>query len=265
MCLIVLISALIWNANLSNALEQNGRTISGIEPPVGFLREEIDGFGLYLRNLRLKPRGYKVHLFDGSEKSWQDGAYAVVDMEIGNYDLQQCADAVIRLRAEYLYANKMYNDIRFNFTNGFRADYVKWAEGYRIKVSENDVSWYKSCGADYGYATFRKYLNKVFSYAGTASLSRELVSVPISDIHIGDVFIHGGFSGHAMIVVDVAESNDGLKAILVAQSYMPAQEVHIVTNLADRNLSPWYVISASTRSISFPEWYFSSTELKRFK
>ncbi len=262
---IVLISILACNANLSNAQEQKCITVSDIKPPVGFVRKGADGFGLYLRNLKLKPYGYKVHLFDGSEKPWQNGAYAVVDIEIGNTDLQQCADAVIRLRAEYLYANAMYDDIHFNFTNGFRADYTKWAEGYRIKVSGNYASWHKITGADYGYATFRKYLNIVFSYAGTSSLSRELVSVPISDIRIGDVFIHGGFPGHAMIVVDVAESNDGQKAVLVAQSYMPAQDIHIVTNLRNYKISPWYVISASTKEISFPEWCFPTDELKRFR
>ena len=83
-------------------------------------------------------------------------------MEIGNRDLQQCADAVIRLRAEYLWKHKRYTDIKFNFTSGFTAEYKKWAEGNRIKVSGNRVQWYASGkGVDYSYKTFRNYLDMV--------------------------------------------------------------------------------------------------------
>ena len=239
------------------------RKVIDIPVPRGYERTQETGFGEYLRELPLKKDGTKVRLYDGAEKSWQGGAYAVIDMEIGTSDLQQCADAVIRLRAEYLYKNRMYEDIHFNFTNGFRADYTKWADGYRIKVSGNNVRWYKACEPDFSYKTFRKYLDMVFSYAGTASLSKELASVRITDIRIGDVFIQGGFPGHAMIVVDIAESEDGDKAILVAQSYMPAQDIHIVTN--PEGPSPWYIISDTTEDILFPEWHFTSKDLKRFR
>lgn len=117
------------------------RTINNIPAPKGFTRTDVSGFGAYLRNLPLKPEGSKVHLYDGSVKYWQKGAYAIVDMEIGKSDLQQCADACIRLRAEYLWRTKQYSAIHFNFTNGFRADYTKWAEGYRISVKGNKTEW----------------------------------------------------------------------------------------------------------------------------
>ena len=106
------------------------RTVGSIPTPIGFVRLDASGFGAYLRKLPLKPEGSKVHLYDGSVKYWQAGAYAIIDMEIGKSDLQQCADACIRLRAEYLWRSKQYDAIHFNFTNGFRADYSKWAEGY---------------------------------------------------------------------------------------------------------------------------------------
>lgn len=44
----------------------------------------------------------------------------------------------------------------------------------------------------------------VFMYAGTASLSKELRTVPYTSLQAGDVFIKGGSPGHAVIVVDVA-------------------------------------------------------------
>ncbi len=79
-----------------------------IVPPEGYARVNVKegSFGEYLRNLPLRSHGTKVHYFDGREK-WNRSVYcAVVDMEIGKRDLQQCADAVIRLQAEYLYKHK---------------------------------------------------------------------------------------------------------------------------------------------------------------
>ena len=156
------------------------RLADRIAPPSGYVRETCsdNSFTTYLRNLPLLPKGSKVLLYNGKEKANQAAAFAVVDMEIGNRDLQQCADAVIRLRAEYLWKHKRYADIKFNFTSGFTAEYKKWAEGNRIKVNDNQVQWYASGkGVDYSYKTFRNYLDMVFMYAGTASLSRELPAV----------------------------------------------------------------------------------------
>ena len=241
------------------------RTIGSIPPPQGFTRTDVSGFGAYLRNLPLKPEGSKVKLYDGSTKWWQGGAYAVVDMEIGKSDLQQCADACMRLRAEYLWRNKQYSAIHFNFTNGFRADYSKWAEGYHISVKGNQASWYQAGEADYGYNTFRKYLNMVFSYAGTASLSKEMKSISLKDARPGDVFIIGGHPGHAMMIVDIATDSKGRKAMLVAQSYMPAQDIHVVTNLNDKRVSPWYIYDENIETFTFPEWTFQSYQIKRFQ
>ena len=257
--LIVLISLLVCIPGYAQ------RKVSFIVPPPGFVRYEADSYGTYLRNLPLKRPGSPVMLYNGVEKGYQDGAYAIIDMEIGNKDLQQCADAVMRLRAEYLWHSQQYDKIHFNFTSGFKADYIKWAQGYRTKVSGNNVSWYKGADEDYSYATFRKYMDEVFMYAGTASLSKELIPVAPSDIRVGDIFIIGGHPGHAMVIVDVAADKYGNKAILVAQSYMPAQSIHIVTNLNNQQRSPWYIINSNTKYVSFPEFHFNINQIKRFK
>ena len=241
------------------------RKVTTIVPPPGFVRYEADDYGTYLRNLPLKRPGSPVMLYNGVEKGYQDGAYAIIDMEIGSRDLQQCADAVMRLRAEYLWHSKQYDKIHFNFTSGFRADYVTWAKGYRVKVNGNNVSWYKAAEDDYSYEVFRKYMDIVFMYAGTASLSKELVKVNVNNLKVGDVFIVGGYPGHAMIIIDLATDKLGNKAIMVAQSYMPAQDIHIVTNLSGQSRTPWYIINDKTTDISFPEFHFRMDQIKRFK
>jgi len=250
----------------NSIINPSGSTIEGrIKPPEGFERIEVQegSFGHFLRTLPLKPHGSKVKYYDGRQKS-RDVYEAVIDMDIGDKDLQQCADAVIRLRAEYLYKHKQYDRIHFNFTNGFNAQFVKWMQGYRIAVNGNRVSWVKSATYSDDYGTFRKYLDMVFAYAGTLSLAEEMKPVTLEDMEIGDVFIQGGSPGHCVIVVDMAvHPETGEKLFILAQSYMPAQDIHILKNPRDPHISPWYSVEFGDTLIT-PEWTFKKTDLKRF-
>lgn len=248
-------------------VDKNGTTIkTRFNPPKKFTRIVTNPhtFGHYLQNFPLKPHDAKVHLYNGNLKYRQDVHAAVLDIDVGKRDLQQCADATMRLRAEYLYQQKQYDKISFNFTNGFKATYAKWRMGYRIKVSGNKVTWVKTATPSVSYTSFRKYLNMVFSYAGTLSLEKELPSVALNDLEIGDIFIQGGSPGHAIIVVDMAKNELGEKVFLLAQSYMPAQEIHILKNPNATAISPWYSLQNLDKLIT-PEWIFSKKDIKKFK
>lgn len=234
--------------------------------PEGFQRAKADSnsFSAYLRKLPLKPDGSKVKYFNGEEKN-SEGVYdAVVDLPIGKKDLHQCADAVMRLRAEYLYEQKQYDKIHFNFTNGWRCDYAEWMKGKRVAVNGNKTSWKQSAQPSNTEKDFWNYMEIIFSYAGSLSLSKEMKSVPVEDLQIGDVFILGGSPGHAVIVVDVAiNPKTNQKIFMLAQSYMPAQETQILINPNDEKLSPWYSADFGETLIT-PEWKFDKSELKRF-
>ena len=238
-----------------------------IAAPEGYERDSLppDSFGDWLRHLPLKPGNPPVMLYDGSRKGNQDAHVAVVDIDVGNRNLQQCADAVIRLRAEYLYSRARYQDIHFNFTSGDEAGYIRWMEGYRPVVHGNNVSWTRSAGRDSSHGAFRDYLNSVFTYAGSYSLSLELRRVDeVEDISIGDVFILGSFPGHAVMVVDTAVNPaSGDKVFLLAQSYMPAQEIHLLRNPTDEALSPWYTTDFGN-ILRTPEWIFRPSHLMRW-
>jgi Domain of unknown function (4846) len=236
------------------------------KPPMGYERtaEPINSFGYFLRNLSLKPKSSVVKHFDGSLKSKSNVYDAVVDLPIGNRDLHQCADAVMRLRADYFYSQKQFENIHFNFTNGFKAEYSRWRNGERIKVNGNQTTWIRTTKLSKDDASYWKYLEQVFTYAGTASLSKELKISNLQDLKIGDVFIKGGFPGHAVIVIDVAVQKQSKKKIfLLAQSYMPAQEIQILKNNNNASLSPWY--SADFEGdLQTPEWTFTKAEFKKF-
>ena len=104
----------------------------------------------------------------------------------------------------------------------------------------------------------------VFAYAGTYSLERELQKVPRQNIQIGDVFIRGGFPGHAVLVADmVANPATGEKRFLLIQSFMPAQEMHVLKNPAASDGSPWYPADF-TGGLVTPEWSFPEGALHRW-
>ncbi len=235
-------------------------------PPTGYARAEVasTSFAHFLRHLPLKPHGSPVLLYDGSEKRNQSAQAAVLSLGVGTRDLQQCADAVMRLRAEYLFAQQRFDDIHFNFTSGFRADFSRWARGERVRISGNSASWAKSAAADTSHKSLREFLDVVYSYAGTRSLEKELVPVPLADIQAGDVFIHGGSPGHAVIVVDMARDAAGKKVFILAQSYMPAQDIQVLKNPQNEDGSPWYTAEGFGEVLETPEWDFGVGELRRF-
>lgn len=248
-------------------INPKGKTLKErIKAPHSFERmnDTSTTYDEFLRELPLKSDGEKVYLYNENLKNRQDVYDAVINYDIGKKDLQQCADAVMRIRAEYLYHSLQFSKIHFNFTNGVRAEFVNYAEGYRFNPKTN--KWTKTAGVDYSYETFKKYLELVYTYAGSLSLSKELVPVKnIKDIKPGDVFIKGGSPGHAVTVIDVVKNKlTGHILFLLAQSYMPAQSIHVLKNFNDTMMSPWYNVNFGNE-LKTPEWTFSKDELMRFK
>ena len=246
-------------------INEDGMTLeSRISVPSGYQRTEVeeDSLGDFLHQYPMKAYGSKVHLFDGSEKYNQSAHISVFDLPIENYNLQQCADSVIRMYAEYFWNTKQYERIAFHYTSGFLAEYPKWREGNRIKVEGNTVKWVKSAGYDDSYECFVEYLKNVFSYAGTLSMyCEEAVEIPLGEAKAGDVFLYGGSPGHVVMIVDVCENEAGEKAFLLAQGYMPAQEFHLMINETHLE-DPWYYESEISYPFSTPEYTFQEGSLK---
>ena len=214
--------------------------------PSGYhqLNVEPGSFGAYLQSLPLKPAGTHTLTYKGAIAATDAETAAVVDISVGHEDLQQCADAVMRLRGEYLWHAKRYNEIAFHFVSGFKCDYIHYAEGYRYR---ND-RWILKSKKDYSYPAFMQYMQLVFAYAGTLSLEKELKPVANpDDLKAGDVFIHGGSPGHCFVVMDVVENDKHQKQFLLAQSFMPAQNIQVLQNAPgyywfsmDKIPSIWY-------------------------
>ncbi|WP_295652059.1 DUF4846 domain-containing protein [uncultured Mucilaginibacter sp.] len=245
-------SLLIWCAAIAPA----DTVITRFKAPAGYelIKPATGSFGAYLQNLPLKPVGAHTKTYTGAIAATDAYTAAVVDISVGNEDLQQCADAIMRLRGEYLYQQKRYGEIAFHFVNGFLCDYVHYADGYRYKNNK----WALIATKDYSYPAFMRYMKLVFEYACTLSLDKELKNVAnTTDIQAGDVFIRGGSPGHCFVVMAVAQNAQGNKVFTIAQSYMPAQNIQVL-----RDTSPWFSLS-KTAQIPYGE-LIDVGYLKRF-
>jgi hypothetical protein len=219
-------------------------TIGAIPLPAGYHRVSMASelFGAWLRSVPLK-KNLTVYLYNRAAKLNQEAQFAVLDVSVGREDLQQCADAVMRLRAEYLYSRGEYGDITF---------YTE--QGVRLNFADRQ---------DKGRVSFDKYLREVFEYCSTRTLAKQLFRTSLNGVEPGDVLIRSGSPGHAMLVMDVAEDGNGRRIYLLAQSYMPAQDIHVVKNPGD-NLSPWYRADSTLGVVETPEYVFKTNELRKW-
>jgi hypothetical protein len=208
---------------------------------------EANSYSYYCQNLTLKPYGEKVHYFSGEEKTKSNVYSSVLDQKISAKDLQQCADACMRIRGEYLFSVKEYSQIHFNFVSDGKPRYFT-----------------EYAGQKRDYQTFIKYMDYVFGFANTSSLYQELKTITPKEAKAGDVIIQKGNPyGHAVIILDVVKNKEGEKRFLLAQSYMPAQETQILKNPNSSDGSPWYEISENEK-IQTPEWIFENYKIGRF-
>lgn len=233
-----------------------------IAAPEGYERVTLEegSFGEFVRNYPLKEDGAPVMYYDGNVKA-SEHHVAVFDMYLGQRDLQQCADSVMRMIAEYYYAHGAYDKIHFEFVNGFDCSYARWRQGQRVKIEGNSATWTGGGEAGDSPENFERYLTTVFAYGSTLSMERDGSPVELSDIKAGDVFIKGGSPGHVVMVADVCEDAEGRKAFLLAQGYMPAQSFHVLKNPSREE--PWYYEEDVTYPFITPEYTFLAGSLMR--
>lgn len=208
--------AIVLNENL--IIEDSLTISSRVKTPLGYKRVEYPkgSFQEYLRHYKLKPYGSKIINYDASEYYWQQGHVGILEVPVPKNGLQQCADALIRIRSEYLWDNNRKHEIGFNFTSGHYCSWNKYAEGYRPQINGNKVIFSKTASANSTKTNFYKYLNLIYMYSGTLSLSQELDSITlVKDLSIGDVLIKGGSPGHIVILADEVINEKGEKLFLL--------------------------------------------------
>ncbi|WP_420602540.1 DUF4846 domain-containing protein [Flagellimonas sp.] len=259
------VSAIVVEPKLVN--EDSLSIKTRVNVPEGYERVAYPegSFEDYLRNYKLKPFGSKIINYDSSEYFWQHGHIGILEIPVPINGLQQCADALIRIRSEYLWDNNRKNEIGFNFTSGHYCSWEQYANGFRPKIDGNRVTFYKTAQENHSKENFYRYLNLIYTYSGTLSLFHELPKIEdAKNLKIGDMLIKGGSPGHIVMICDEAVNAKGEKLYLLFQGNTPAQSVHLVKNLEETSISPWYTLKKDA-VIPVSNYTFDSAKFVRFK
>ena len=238
-----------------------------INPPEGFMwqDEEENSFADFLNQQILVPEGFPIRNFQKIPVERQDTHVAVLAMDVGEKDLQQCADAWIRMYAEYLWQQKRFDDISFQFTSKQDFSWNDYKNGIRTIENGDEVQFVKMGTPTDSYANFKNYLDLVFQYSGTKSINDESVSIQSNnDIRVGDFLLKPGSPGHLTMIVGIAKNKNGKKVYLLAESFMPAQDIHIIKNPKNKYLSPWYELDVKALQTVTAKYKFGPNSIKRF-
>jgi hypothetical protein len=200
--------------------------------------------------------------FHGKKISDQSKHVALVNYDVGTKDLQQCADALIRLRAEYLFAKQRFDEIGFHFTSGHYYTWNEYCKGKRPVVKGNNVAFIDVAPCKRSHETLRKYLDIVYAYAGTISLYRNLKT--IYDFRIGAIVITPGSPGHCCIIIDEAKTVEREKVYKLAEGYSPAQSIYVLKNPYDSGISPWYKLDKEG-ALYTASYQFTKYQLRCFE
>lgn len=224
--------AYAWHADGSiEALEASSNVRRRFEPPRGFQRVPASpaSFGGWLRQLPLAAEGTPVLAYSGEVLLPADHPHlaAVTTLDTGARDLQQCADAVMRLHAEWLWTQQRASEASYGSGAG-PIPWKRYLAGGFTKLKGNSFVWGNRGPRKNTHATYRKYLDMVFSWSNTVALARQGKPVERAGLRPGDFFVLPGSPGHTVLILDVAAREDGRRVALLGQSFMPAQSFQVL-------------------------------------
>jgi hypothetical protein len=239
-----------------------------LQTPAGLTRVEVtpDSFAAWLRSLPVREDRDHVLSFRGRQVASPSAAVAVVDL--GRGDLQQCADSLLRLHAEYLWATGRAALAEYHFTSGHLSSWAAWVRGERVRVSGSQVETFSGSPRSSTHESFRAWLQQLFIYAGTMSL--ELDSQPVASlgaVAAGDFFVLPGSPGHTVMVLDVAIDPNGKRFGLIGQGYTPAQDFHVIASSFTEVIGQvWFPLpEGESETLHVPTWQpFPRSSARRF-
>lgn len=191
----------------------------------------------------------------------QEKHFSILTYDVGTQDLQQCADALMRLRAEYLFNQNRQDEIGFHFVSGQFYQFTDYCKGLKPIPKGRSVQFVTGAPAARTHQSLRHYLDIVYTYASTISLAGELKNT--DEFEPGTVIISPGSPGHCFIITDEATASDGKKLYKLVEGYTPAQSIYVLRNVSEPALSYWHHLKKGT--IETASYEFASYQLKKFE
>ncbi len=237
--------------------------------PDGFKRVAVErnGYAYWLRHLPLLPAGTEVRDYRGNVlKSSSRVSAAVVDLDTGKRDLQQCIDTIMRLRAEYFWWKGEADRTFFRYAGGKYVGWKHWRAGLRPEYKDRKTVFRRSGAKGASRKNFESFMTFMFAMTGTMHHVRE-PRVAFENMQAGDFFIHSpprpGSLGHAVVILDLARCPKGRVKALIGQGYTPAQDLHVLKTPEGKD---WYELNPDG-AIPTPLWPvpFKWKDLARFR
>jgi hypothetical protein len=237
--------------------------------PPGYRRVAVapGSFAEWLRGLPLAAPGTPVVDNSGSTvfKGDDDYVAAVLALDVGAGDLQQSADAVIRLNAEWLWASNKPDAISYRSASKLDMPFSRWVKGQRLIASGPNVFWVvKGKPRPATYEDFRAYIDAVMLWTNNVALAAR--ATPVADpkqLVAGDFFLQPRGKGHAIIVLDVAEKPTGERVALLGRALQsPAQSVHVIRPGRE---TAWFSLRPPSPVVTPRSEQFSWDELERLE
>ena len=237
--------------------------------PTGYQRIELNQdivnleFAKWLRTVPVLSRN-EVYSYKG--KILHRRADGIIPLSVGNRDVQQCADSILRIYSEFLWYTEQSSKWGIHFTSGDLSTWKNWSEGERFRIGKK-VERYMTDTKDDSYEQYQKWLKHSFLYAGTLSLHKDAIKVPLEDnIQPGDFFLTGGSPGHVVMILDIAQREGSPPIGIVAQGFMPAQEFHIIRGSGKHVVDNWFALPTTEKqALTIPNWKpFRRKDLYRF-
>ena len=218
-------------------------------PPEGAEQVAPSPFGAWLQERLLEDAAAPVLTYDGRVVRHRG---RVVQLPHVEGDLQQCADAILRLRAEWL--REEGRPVSIYATSGDPIPWSRYQTGERPRVEGRHLAW----TGGHGPATWDAYLSAAFNWAGTISLKAHETRA-VTEPQPGDILVEAGSPGHAVLLMDVAREADGTTWVLMGESYMPAQDFHVELGPKDG----WWPLDEA--GLPLPHWPLERAGLRRWK
>lgn len=231
----------------------SAQTIESIPPPAGYKRipEAPVSFGNWLRKLPLKEAhspvlDYRSRIFKAGTDST---VAAVINFDISGERMQQCMDILIRLRAEYLWRIRAFEQISFPLPGGYFLDWISWSRGNRPKFKGIQMMLQQTASPDTSRKNFIRYLHTVFAESHTQQFYHAYAQLAPEQVSGGDFIVKKGTKGHAVMIVDLARDSTGAMVALIGQGDTPACEFYLL-NHSKKN--PWIPLDNSSPTLPLP-------------